>query len=193
MVCWQQAKMLYKYRGSLHTRMRTHTPPDEQNQSSGTAELRLSIPACPAGNSDHPLGWTPRPPRPVCPVLRPHRPCRTLRPPPGQDSPSPRGGVPESTSPQARQDTPTNPWTGLPSEAVHCGSSTAHCPRAVRQCIAGVALPTAPRQWGRALQEFQCPLPPGSEAVHCRSGTAYCPRVVRRCIAGVALPTAPSQ
>ena len=32
--------MLYKYRGSLHTRMRTHTPPDEQNQSSGTAELR---------------------------------------------------------------------------------------------------------------------------------------------------------
>ena len=41
MVCWQQAKMLYKYRGSLHTRMHTHTPPDEQNQSSGTAELRL--------------------------------------------------------------------------------------------------------------------------------------------------------
>ena len=41
MVCWQQAKMLYKYRGSLHTRMRTHTPPDEQNQSSGTAELRV--------------------------------------------------------------------------------------------------------------------------------------------------------
>ena len=33
--------MLYKYRGSLHTRMRTHTPPDEQNQSSGTAELRV--------------------------------------------------------------------------------------------------------------------------------------------------------
>ena len=44
MVCWQQAKMLYKYSGSLHTRMRTHTPPDEQNQSSGTAELRVSIP-----------------------------------------------------------------------------------------------------------------------------------------------------
>ena len=41
MNCWQQAKMLYKYRGSLHTRMHTHTPPDEQNQSSGTAELRL--------------------------------------------------------------------------------------------------------------------------------------------------------
>ena len=44
MVCWQQAKMLYKYRASLHTRMRTHTPPDEQNQSSGTAELRLYSP-----------------------------------------------------------------------------------------------------------------------------------------------------
>ena len=47
MVCWQQAKMLYKYRGSLHTRMRTHTPPDEQNQSSGTAELiKLSLSPC---------------------------------------------------------------------------------------------------------------------------------------------------
>ena len=33
--------MLYKYKGSLHTRMHTHTPPDEQNQSSSTAELRL--------------------------------------------------------------------------------------------------------------------------------------------------------
>ena len=29
------------------------------------------------------------------------------------------------------------------SEAVHCRNSTAHCPQAVRQCIAGVALPTA--------------------------------------------------
>ena len=32
------------------------------------------------------------------------------------------------------------------SEVVYCGRSTAHCPQAVRQCIAGVALPTAPRQ-----------------------------------------------
>ena len=47
MVCWQQAKKLYKYRGSLHTRMRTHTPPDEQNQSSGTAELRFIVPTIP--------------------------------------------------------------------------------------------------------------------------------------------------
>ena len=47
MVCWQQAKMLYKYRGPLHTRMRTHTPPDEQNQSSGTAELRSAASIAP--------------------------------------------------------------------------------------------------------------------------------------------------
>ena len=30
------------------------------------------------------------------------------------------------------------------SEAVHSRGSTAHCPQAVRQCIAGVPLPTAP-------------------------------------------------
>ena len=47
------------------------------------------------------------------------------------------------------------------SEAVHCRSSTAYCPRALRQCIARVALPTAPRQRSIALQEFHCPLPPG--------------------------------
>ena len=70
-------------------------------------------------------------------------------------------------------------------------------------------MPTAPRQWGSALQEFHCPLPPGSEvvhcrsctahcpkgseAVHCRSCTAYCPQAVRECIAEIALPTAPRQ
>ena len=75
---------------------------------------RLSIPAVPAGNSDHPLGWTPHPPRPVCLVLHPHRPCRTLRPPPGQDSPSRQAGLPESTPPQAQRCTPTTPWAGLP-------------------------------------------------------------------------------
>ena len=32
------------------------------------------------------------------------------------------------------------------TEAVHCRSSTAHCLRAVRQCIAEAALSTAPRQ-----------------------------------------------
>ena len=40
MASWQQAKMPYKYKGSRHTRTHTHTPPDELNQSSGTAELR---------------------------------------------------------------------------------------------------------------------------------------------------------
>ena len=29
------------------------------------------------------------------------------------------------------------------SEALYCRVSTAHCPQAVRQCIAGVALPIA--------------------------------------------------
>ena len=38
-------------------------------------------------------------------------------------------------------------------EAMHCRICTAYCPRAVRHCIAGVAVPTAPRQWGSALQE----------------------------------------
>ena len=79
------------------------------------------------------------------------------------------------------------------SEAVHCRSCAAHCPQAVRQCIAGVALPTAPRQWGSALQELHCPLASGSEAVHCRRSTAHCPQAVWQCIAGVALPTAPRQ
>ena len=54
-------------------------------------------------------------------------------------------------------------------------------------------MPTAPRQWGSALQELHCPLPPGSEAVHCRSHTVHCPQAVRQCIAGVAMPTAPGQ
>ena len=69
------------------------------------------------------------------------------------------------------------------------------------------ALPTAPRQWGSALQELHCPLPPGTEAVHCselhcplppgseavrcRNCTVPCPQAVRQCVAGVALPTAP--
>ena len=163
------------------------------------------------GGSDHPLGRTPRPPRLVGPVLPPHRPYRTIRSPPGQDSLSAQAGVPGSTSPQALQDTPTTARKPLPpgSRAVHCRSCTAHCPQAMRQCIAEVPPPTAPGQWGSALQELHCPLPPGSEAVHCRSCTAhcpqgseavhcrsctaYCPRAVRQCIAGVALPTAPRQ
>ena len=54
-------------------------------------------------------------------------------------------------------------------------------------------MPTAPRRCGSALQEFHCPLPPGSEVVHCRSCTTHCPQAVGQCIAGVALPTARGQ
>ena len=136
---------------------------------------RIYLPTGPAMHSDHPLGRTPRPPRLVCPNLHPHRPCRTLRPPPGQDSPSPQAGVPDSTSPQALRDTPATPWAGLPvPQAGVPGSSS---PRALQDT------PTTDR----------CPLPPGSEAVHCKSSTARCPEAVRQCIAGVALPTAPGQ
>ena len=74
---------------------------------------RFYLPTGATGDSDHPLGRTPHPPRPVCPNLLPHSHCRTLRPPPGQDSPSPQAGVPESTSPQALQDTLTTPSAGL--------------------------------------------------------------------------------
>ena len=109
----------------------------------------------------------------------------------------PRGTTPRLTVRGTAAGAPPPPPPPLPpsSGAVRCRSSTAHCPQAVRQCIARVALPAAPRQWGSALQELElhCPLPPGSEAVHCRSCTAHCPQAVRQCIAGVALPTAPGQ
>ena len=67
------------------------------------------------------------------------------------------------------------------SVVVQSRSSTAHCPQAVRQCIAGVPLPTAPVR--------QCVA--GNEAVRCRSSTAHCPQAVRQCAARVPQPTAP--
>ena len=85
------------------------------------------------------------------------------------------------------------PLAGPGSMAVHCTKSTAHCPQAVRQCIARSPLPTAPRQYRSALHEVHCPLPPGSMAVHCRNSTACCPRPVRECTAAIPLPTAPKQ
>ena len=85
---------------------------------------------------------------------------------------------------------PRPPQAGAPG---YCRSSTAHCRQAVRQCIAGGPLPTAPGQSGSVLQELHCPLPPSSGAVHCRSSTAHCPQAVRQCIAGVPLSTAPRQ
>ena len=66
-------------------------------------------------------------------------------------------------------------------------------PQALQQCIAGVVLPTGPRQLGSVLQDPHCPLPPGSGAVRCRSSTAHCPKAVRRCIARVSTPNAPRQ
>ena len=68
-----------------------------------------------------------------------------------------------------------------------------HCPppQAVRQCIARIALPTAPRQCGSALRQLHCPLPLGRETMRCRSSTAHCLQAVRQCIAGVPLLTAP--
>ena len=62
-------------------------------------------------------------------------------------------------------------------EKVYRRRSTPHCPRAVRQCIAGVALPTAHWQRGSVLQEVHGPLP----------------QAVRQRNAGVTLPTAPRQ
>ena len=47
----------------------------------------------------------------------------------------------------------------LRSAAEYLKSLTACCPKAVRQCTAGVPLPTASRQCGGVLQEFHCPLP----------------------------------
>ena len=107
----------------------------------------------------------------------------------------PRGTTPRLTVRGTAAGAPPPPPPPLPpgSEAVHCRSSTAHCPQAVRQCIAGVALPTAPRQCGSVLQELHCPLTQGSEAVHYRGCTVRCPQAVRQCIARVPLPTAPGQ
>ena len=70
---------------------------------------------------------------------------------------------------------------------------TTYCPDGVRHCIAGVAMPIAPKQRGSAMQELPCPLPPGSEVVYYRSPTAHCPQEVRHRVAEVPLPTAPGQ
>ena len=77
------------------------------------------------------------------------------------------------------------------SAAVYCKSSTTRCPHAVRHFNAGLALRTAPREYGSVLEEFHCPLPLGTEAVHCKSPTTHCPQAVRKCIAGVSMPTTP--
>ena len=77
------------------------------------------------------------------------------------------------------------------SDAVRCRSPTAHWPQALWLCMTVIALPTAPKQCGTALQEFYRPLPPGSVAVYCKGSTAHRPHAVRQCIAQVPKPTAP--
>ena len=88
---------------------------------------------------------------------------------------TPHHTTPHHTTPHHTTPHHTTPHHTTP--AVYCGSSTAHCPQAVRQCIAGVPLPTAP--------------PPGSGAVYCGSCTVHCPQAVGQCIAGDPLPPAP--
>ena len=41
--------------------------------------------------------------------------------------------------------------------AVHCRSSVAHCPQALRECIAGVSLPAVPGKCGSAWEELHWP------------------------------------
>ena len=103
----------------------------------------------------------------------------------------------------------------LSSVAVFSKNGTAHCPQAVRHCIAVVPLPTAckrcgsawedsrslgsgrllgrtprpPSRLARVSQELHCSLPPSNKVVYCRICTAHCPKVVWRCIAGVPLLT----
>ena len=99
---------------------RLRTAPGLGSQSPEGRCARFYVPAGPARRSDHPLGWTPCPPRPVCLVLRPHRPCRTLRAAPVQDSPSPHAGVPGCPYPQALPKTPATPWAGIPIPPGRC-------------------------------------------------------------------------
>ena len=66
----------------------------------------------------------------------------------------------------------------MPTDSRQRGSALQqlHCPL---QCVAGVALPTAPEDCGSALHELHCPLPPSGEAPNDKSSTTQ--------------PTAPKQ
>ena len=111
-----------------HTRThaRTHTHPGQDSPSPPGRCARFSEedgpPLALAGGSDHPLGWTPRPPQAGAPgywkMMAPHGPCRRFRPPPGLGSPSPPGRcarlLADDASPWALQEAPTTPWPGLP-------------------------------------------------------------------------------
>ena len=58
--------------------------------------------------------------------------------------------------------------------------SIARCPQAVSQCLAGLPLPTAPRECNGELHEFHYPLPPKSDAVWSRRSTAGNPKIAKR-------------
>ena len=77
---------------------------------------------------------------------------------------------------QRKFDRPLSPG----SVAVCSKSFAARCPKAVRQCVAGDPLPTAPEQ---VRQEFH----------YSRSSTTHCPKAVWQCAAAVPLPTTPEQ
>ena len=135
---------------------------------------RFYIPTAPARHSDHPLLRTPRRPRPVCPNLPPHGPCRTPRPTPGQDSPSPQAGVPESTSPHALQDTPSTPCARLPVPQAGVPGSTS--PQALQDTPttpwAGLPVPL-----GRCAR-FYLPAGPAEHSDHLLGRTPLPPRPV---------------
>ena len=98
------------------------------------------------------------------------------------------------------------------SRAAYCRSSTARCPPAVRQgvagvplptappppprvghCVAGLPLPTAPMGCGSALQELHCPVRQGSKAAYCRSSTAAAPTQCGGLLRGFCCPLPPRQ
>ena len=105
------------HRTARHSKTRRSTTQQNIAQHTATQHTPVGL----AGGSEHPLGRTPRPPRPVAPgslkKMAPRRPGRRLRPPPGQDSPSPLGRFARFSEdigpPLAWQEAPNTPWAGL--------------------------------------------------------------------------------
>ena len=124
----------------------------------------------PEGYSDHPLGWTPRPPQAGVPdswtMMPPHGPRRMLRPPPGVDSPSPPGRcaqfLDDAAFPWAPKDTLTTPEAGLPvpPKAGLPGSSTMmppHGPKRILRPPPGLDSPSPPGRCARFLDDAAFP------------------------------------
>ena len=107
---------------------RLRTPPGQDSPSPPGRCARFSEDDGPplfglAGDSERPLGRTPRPPWAGAPgplrKMAPHWPGRRLRTPPGQDFPSPPGRCARFSKgdgpPLTWQETPNTPWAGLPT------------------------------------------------------------------------------